>query len=263
MSGSQYRDGGFLELVRYGVRAATDALVQNSLHVIDEVLKVVTPSGACWRRYNHDNYGQRQDGEAFESSGVGRGWPLLAGERGHYEIAAGGLAAEQILSMEGFSTPTHLLPEQVWDEPDRLEQGLRLGRPTGVVVPLLWAHAEYVKLLRATADRKVYDRITEVEERYQGAKIKTQSQMFWSFAHPAPVSRKGEAIRLMAGIPFEVRWTHDGWKTVLTQHSIATKLGVHFADLAPGSTESAGVEFTFLWSDENRWEGKNFAVEIQ
>ena len=43
-----------------------------------------------------------------------------------------------------------------------------LGRPTGSAMPLMWAHAKYIKLLRSTADGKVYDAIPEVAERYQG-----------------------------------------------------------------------------------------------
>src|SRR6266849_312046 len=82
-------DAGFLELVRYGVRDAHDPIVQDSVRVVDAVLKVDTPAGPCWRRYNHDGYGQRGDGTSFKGWGTGRPWPLLTGERGHYELAAG------------------------------------------------------------------------------------------------------------------------------------------------------------------------------
>jgi Glucoamylase and related glycosyl hydrolases len=69
-------DGGFLELVRYGVRRANDPLVIDSVKVCDEILRVETPLGPCFRRYNHDGYGQRPDGSAFEGWGQGRAWPL-------------------------------------------------------------------------------------------------------------------------------------------------------------------------------------------
>src|ERR1051326_2951920 len=82
-------DAGFLELVRYGIRSAHDPLIEDSLRVVDAVLKVDTPSGPCWRRYNHDGFGQREDGTGYKGWGMGRPWPLLSGERGHYEIAAG------------------------------------------------------------------------------------------------------------------------------------------------------------------------------
>ena len=82
-------DAGFLELVRYGIRKAGDPLFEDSLRVIDALLKVETPYGPCWRRYNHDGYGQRVDGGPYYGFGKGRAWPLLTGERGHYELAAG------------------------------------------------------------------------------------------------------------------------------------------------------------------------------
>jgi glucoamylase len=82
-------DGGFLELVRYGLRRAGDPLIEDSLRVIDQVLKVDFPTGPCWRRYTHDGYGQHDDGGPFVGWGRGRPWPLLTGERGHYELAAG------------------------------------------------------------------------------------------------------------------------------------------------------------------------------
>lgn len=82
-------DAGFLELVRYGIRKPGDPLIEDSLKVVDSVLKVDFAGGPCWRRYTHDGYGQREDGGAFEGWGTGRPWPLLTGERGHYELAAG------------------------------------------------------------------------------------------------------------------------------------------------------------------------------
>jgi glucoamylase len=70
-------DAGFLELVRHGVRRPDDPIIVDSLKVVDAVLKVETPSGPCWRRYNHDGYGQGADGAAFVGWGQGRAWPLL------------------------------------------------------------------------------------------------------------------------------------------------------------------------------------------
>jgi glucoamylase len=82
-------DAGFLELVRYGIRKPGDPLVEDSLRVVDTVLKIENPVGPCWYRYNHDGYGQRPDGGPYQGWGKGRPWPLLTGERGHYELAVG------------------------------------------------------------------------------------------------------------------------------------------------------------------------------
>ena len=129
---AQVVDGGFLELVRYGIRKADDPLIEASVKVIDAVLRHDFPQGPCFRRYSHDGYGQQDDGGAFTSYGRGRPWPLLTGERGHYELAAGHDVQVYIRAMEGFANPTRLLPEQIWDQPDIPSQLLFYGRQTGV-----------------------------------------------------------------------------------------------------------------------------------
>ena len=147
-------DAGFLELVRYGVRRADDPLIVDSLKVVDAVLKRDLPQGPGWLRYNWDGYGQRPDGGPFQGWGQGRVWPLLTGERAHYELAAGNDIAPLIKTYERFASCGQLLPEQVWDEADRPERSLRQGKPAGSAVPLVWAHAEYLKLLRSAAGRQ-------------------------------------------------------------------------------------------------------------
>ena len=84
---------------------------------------------------------------------------LLTGERGHYEIAAGGDAGPYLRAMERFAPGIGLIPEQIWDAPDLPSRHLRFGGPTGAALPLLWAHAEYVKLQRSAADGKIFDLI--------------------------------------------------------------------------------------------------------
>ncbi len=110
-------DAGFLELVRLGVRRADDPLIVDSLRVVDSVLKMETPFGPCWHRYNHDGYGQRDDGSPYEGWGTGRVWPLLTGERGHYELAAGHDTAPFVrVRWSGLASSTGSLPlEQSWD----------------------------------------------------------------------------------------------------------------------------------------------------
>src|SRR4029077_5706944 len=165
--GKDIIDAGFLELVRYGIRQPGDPLIEDSLRVVDAVLKVDTPFGPCWRRYNHDGYGQRPDGKPYQGWGYGHAWPLLTGERGHYELAAGRDVRPFIRAMEGFATSTKLLPEQVWALADQPQSHMYLGRPTGGAMPLAWADAEYIKLVRSAADGEVFDLVSEVAERYR------------------------------------------------------------------------------------------------
>ncbi len=185
-------DAGFLELVRYGIRAASDPLVEDSLRVVDAALKVDTPFGPCWHRYNNDGYGEHQDGAPYDGWGKGRAWPLLTGERGHYELAAGRDVRPFIKAMEAFAGRTGLLPEQIWDEPNRPEFHMYFGRPTGAAMPLVWAHAEYIKLLRSTKDGAVFDQIPAVSARYQRRVSATRRQCeIWSFSRHQRTIRPG------------------------------------------------------------------------
>ena len=199
-------DAGFLELVRYGVRCAQDPLIVDSLKVIDHVLKVETPVGPCWRRYNHDGYGQRHDGGPFLGWGQGRAWPLLTGERAHYELAAGHDVKPYILAIEGFSSQGGMLPEQIWDAPDMPERGLRLGRPTGAAMPLVWAHAEYVKLLRSVTDGQLFDRISAVAERYGQNKRACSIEVFRLDRQLQSIVA-GKKLRMLADDKFFLVWT--------------------------------------------------------
>lgn len=108
-------DAGFLELVRYGIRSADDPVIKDSLRVVDAVLNVETPHGPAWRRYNHGGYGQRDDGRSYVGWGTGRPWPLLTGERGHYEIAADRDHLPYLRALANFSKDIGLMPEQIWD----------------------------------------------------------------------------------------------------------------------------------------------------
>ncbi|MBC7671915.1 MAG: hypothetical protein H7247_05790, partial [Polaromonas sp.] len=78
-----------LALVRFGLRDPNDPRIVNTVRVIDETLRTHTATGPAWYRYNRDGYGEKEDGAPFDGTGVGRPWPLLAGERAHYELAAG------------------------------------------------------------------------------------------------------------------------------------------------------------------------------
>jgi glucoamylase len=67
-----------------------DPLVLKSLAVTDKLIKMETPAGAAWYRYNHDAYGERPDGGAYDGrNGPVRFSTLLTGERGEYELALG------------------------------------------------------------------------------------------------------------------------------------------------------------------------------
>ncbi|HTV06694.1 MAG TPA: glycoside hydrolase family 15 protein [Acidobacteriaceae bacterium] len=253
-------DAGFLELVRYGVRSADDPLIVDSLRVVDHVLKVDTPEGPCWKRYNHDGYGQRADGGPFKGYGEGGAWPLLLGERAHYELAAGHDVSGLVRTYERFASQGGMLPEQIWDRPD--EFGLKLGCPAGSAMPLVWAHAEYLKLLRSAFDGEVFDRIPPVEERYARGHVRCKIEVF-KLRRPVYRIEAGYTLRIIARTHFRVVWTTDGWEKTATVDATALGCVGCSADLPTDASQGGPLSFTLYWTEENRWEGRNFDVALE
>ena len=266
-------DQGFLELVRYGIRRADDPLIVASLQVVDHCLKYETPAGPAWRRYNHDGYGQKKDGGPYSGWGQGRCWPLLGGERAHYELAAGRDTAAFIATYEKFSSVGGMLPEQVWDHDDLPQEGLYLGKSAGSAQPLVWAHAEYLKLLRSTKDGQIFDRVSVVAERYgvePGKRTFRSMVEIYQVARPISTIPAGFELRVVDRERFEVVSSIDDWKTVV--HTDAHSAGAPgwFADLkAPAWTEGGTnkIVFTLHWPPDGggaeRWLGHNCYVEIK
>jgi len=189
-------DGGFLELVRYGVRPADSPSVTASLPEYDDEslehkLRVkytfTNEQGQeypGWRRYGNDGYGEDKElGKNYAEGGEqtpgqrGRVWPFFTGERGHYEIAAatkadGELSEDEyqrikntyVLGMEEFANKGMMLPEQAWDGVGVNPFDYELGEGTNSATPLAWTHAEYVKLLRSLSNESVWDHYPLVEQ---------------------------------------------------------------------------------------------------
>src|SRR5579862_1299829 len=260
-------DAGFLELVRYGVRRADDPLIIDTLKVVDAVLKRDLPQGPGYLRYNWDGYGQRADGGPFQGWGQGRVWPLLTGERAHYELAAGRDIAPLIKAYERFATVGQMMPEQVWDEADRPGARLQKGLAAGSAVPLVWAHAEYLKLLRSAVDGKVFDRVEPVYERYstpEGRALIRRGLEIYTRQRPIQSMGTGCTLRILDDDYFEVVWSSDGWKT--TQMTKAHALGSagYSANIAVSpNQQTGGLSWTLHWHDQNRWLGRNVEMKIE
>ena len=167
-------DPSFLDLVRLGVLPARDPDVVNTLAVVDAQLGVATPRGFFWHRASFDGFGEQLDGSQWEYNepdgslvSRGRAWPLLSGERGEYEIAAGNVraASTRLAAMARATGPGGMLPEQVWDlaPPNRAP-----GTPTFSATPLVWAHAQYLRLAADLAAGRIVEQPAVVADRYRG-----------------------------------------------------------------------------------------------
>jgi glucoamylase len=169
-------DPSFLDLVRLGVLPADDPAVVNSLGVIDAQLGVPTQRGLYWHRASFDGYGEKRNGDQWEFGlpddsriTLGRAWPLLNGERGEYQLAAGdpGAARHQIAAIARAAGPGAMLPEQVWDlQPPAGTDGFEPGTPTFSATPLAWTHAQYIRLAADVAAGSVLEQPGVVADRY-------------------------------------------------------------------------------------------------
>ena len=194
-------------------------------------------------------------------------WPLFTGERAHYELAAGRDPAPLIATYEHFATPGQMMPEQVWDEADRPDLDLELEEPAGSAVPLVWAHAEYLKLLRSAVDGKVFDRIDCVYDRYcepSGRKQLHTHLEFYSRRRPIQKIMAGDTLRILDDSQFEVLWSADNWKTTETAPSRSIGSSGHCADVSTASDQQSGdLSWTLHWPDQNRWLGYNVEIRIE
>ncbi len=165
-------DAGFLELVRLGIKRADDPLIVKSLKVVDQVIKVDTPNGPGFYRYNHDGYGEIDDGRRWnwdgKYTGKGRLWAFLSGERGQYELALanspsminrdgpspkGALVKKALIRLDNmlaFANEGLMIPEQVWDKkevPSNADGHIfKFGEGTGSATPLAWSMAQFIRL---------------------------------------------------------------------------------------------------------------------
>jgi glucoamylase len=254
-----------LALVRFGLRAPDDPKIVNTIKVIDQVLRATLPQGPCWYRYNGDGYGEHEDGSPFDGTGIGRPWPLLAGERAHYELAAGRPdVADALMRVMEASTAGagRLIPEQVWDSVDLPELELFKGKPTGSACPLVWAHAEYIKLRRSLREGRIFDQPRQTVQRYLVEKRRCQ-HFLWIFNNKVRTLPCGKILRIALLSPAVVHWSLDNWKTAFDTHTRDTSLGVHVVDLPTEKMPTnRPIVFTFRWEPEGRWEGVNYSVVV-
>ena len=252
----------FLQLVRMGLRGPDDPCIRDSVTAIDAMLKVETENGPSWHRYNGDSYGEHDDGAPFDGSGKGRAWPLLTGERGHYELVRGADPLPYLKAMAAMTGPGGMIPEQIWDSAPLPARGLLPGHPTGSAMPLAWAHAEFVKLTVSRHLKYPFDRPASVWQRYGGKRPEKRRAIWRPNARIGTMER---GVSLMIALPGRARihWGTNGWHDVADCKTEEFGLGFHGVELDAGALASAHeINFTFQWRDTEKWAGEDFRIRI-
>ncbi|HUH92194.1 MAG TPA: glycoside hydrolase family 15 protein [Casimicrobiaceae bacterium] len=252
----------FLYLVRLGLREANDARIRDSLRVCEGLLGVETPSGIAYHRYNEDGYGEHDDGGPYDGTGTGRAWPLLTGERGHYDVLSGEDPLPYLEAMSRMTGPWGMLPEQIWDTAPIAERDLEPGKPTASAMPLVWAHAEFLKLLVARELKRPIELLDDVQKRYD-AGTPPSSAWHWRQELPFSVLPRGRDLIVEADAAFVLHLGFDGWLDVRDRESEPLPWGRHGVRLAADELAPRGrIDFTRRFVDPSRWEGADHEVQL-
>ena len=130
-------------------------------------------------------------------------------------------------------------------------------------MPLMWAHAEYVKLLRSVSDGKVFDMIPEVSRRYTSSLESVRKSLeIWKFNRQPRTMKRGGILRVQVSSHFRLHWSIDGWRSSNDTESTSTILGVEYVDIPVSFTQRDPICFTFFWPENNHWEGRDYSVAI-
>jgi glucoamylase len=202
-------DAGFLEYARLGLLDENDPDLVRSLEVVDATIRRDTDSGAGFYRYNGDGYGDRSsDGRPWAPHGQGNGhlWPVLAGERGQWELDTGkpGAALDRLDAMLGMASGVGLIPEQAWELPDLARSpfgsdpttasiGFENGEPAGSASALTWSAGQFVRLMLDLSAGRILDRPRYTRRRYVE---RTQQQTQLTVTSPADNSAVGDTVRV-------------------------------------------------------------------
>ena len=188
---------------------------------------------------------------------------MLAGERARYELARGNRTeAERLLHViEAQTNEGGFIPEQIWEADDIPERELWNGKPSGSAMPLIWAHAEYMKLLRSLKDGRVFDMPPQTAKRYLENNVVARYSI-WRFNQRSTSIPAGYSLRIEVLEPAVVVWTSDGWLSQQETETVPTPLNTFFLDI-PTTNLNAGssIIFTFRWA-QGHWEGTNFQVTL-
>jgi glucoamylase len=261
----------FAYLARLGLRDASDKPITDTAQLIDIMLARNVGTGVGYYRYNYDGYGEDYQGANWTGTGIGRLWPLLAGERGHLAVLAGQDGLAQLTAMLTMRTPSGLLPEQVWDQPPLTPSNgipslpLYTGQRTLSATPLVWAHSELIKLAWTRATKTPAERLTAVTDRYAG-QPPSPSTSYWRITVPLAALAAGRNLVVEDTQPFTLHYGFgdpENWTSVTDTQSSPLAFGMHGVTLT-AATLAGQTKINFVRRYGDTWDpNHNQMIPIQ
>ncbi len=246
----------FLYLPRLGLRDPSDERITDTLKVVEEMISRQTASGRAYYRYNFDGYGEWTDGSGWpvRKFGLGRPWPLLVGERGHYEKLAGRDPGPQLAAMLAMRGRGGLLPEQIWDTNPVPWKYLQIGQPSGSAMPLAWAHSELIKLALTASSGRPVEMLKAVTDRYPSGRVPTSSTWFWRDNAPVLGVPDGRSLVVEDTQPFTLHFGFDEWTGVTEREAQPLGLGMFGVTMQPGDLAGhSSLQFVRRYAN-GQWE---------
>jgi glucoamylase len=129
-------------------------------------------------------------------------------------------------------------------------------------MPLVWAHAEHIKLLRSLRDERVFDMPPQPRRRYQVDRVQSR-YVSWRPNQKTKVLPAGKILRIELAKPALMHWSRDNWRTGEDTKTRAASFGMHIADIdSTDLVEGDEIVFALYWQDEQRWDGEDYRLKI-
>ncbi len=129
-------------------------------------------------------------------------------------------------------------------------------------MPLVWAHAEYIQLVRSATDGKVFGLISEVADRYRHRPARPLLEI-WKFNRQVRSIGAGGTLRIQAATAFRLHWTCSEWQQAQDTDSKSIATGHEYVDIQAPAGQKSPIRFTFFWKIAGHWEGRDFQVAVK
>ena len=169
-----------------------------------------------------------------------------------------------------------LLPEQVWDAAPIPELELAPGRPSGAAMPLLWAHAEFLKLLVARERGRPVEWLDRLERHFghralgrAGERVENEAigaggdACLWHWRNEVPVAQlpRGRSLAIEDRVPFTLHLGFDGWQRIEDRHAEQMPFGLWSVVLTHQELAQA-QELNFTRRYVSGWESVDHRVGL-
>ncbi len=251
----------FLALVRYGLRSPHDARIVDTLRICEAELGVTIGEHRHFYRYEADGYGEHTDGSPFDGTGIGRAWPLLAAERAIHAVLSGEDERPFVSAILASRTKGGMIPEQVWDGGAIDAYGLRPGLPSGSAAPLVWAHAELLKIVSALRTGRAVEQLGCMTAKTDPPDPSVSCvTAHWRSDLPVSSVPADASLLIESEREFMLHIGVNGWNELEDISSEPIGLG-RFGVTIENLKALRSVEFTRQWVDGS-WEGLDHIIDV-